>query len=148
MLAATGAELIELRSQVNFRRWLPGPPRVFETLAASPCRGWSRRARWCSFRPAPGPEVRRRHSPAPTSAGSSRRWDPLGCAASGQVSGSRPRGASPEPHLSLVLRNRGWTIGWWSGGGSVRGPTRFLCWRTLAKRGPGTVCTGPATSDD
>lgn len=70
-------------------------PRVFETLAASPCRGWSRRALRCSFRPAPGPEVRRRHGPAAASADLSRRSDPFLRTASGQVSGSRPRRASP-----------------------------------------------------
>lgn len=79
--------------QASRRRWLQGPG-VLETLAASPCRGWSRRARRCSFRPAPGPEVRRRHRPAAVSTGRSRRSGPLVRTASGQVSGSRPRGAS------------------------------------------------------
>lgn len=79
--------------QASCCRWLPGPG-VLETIAASPCRGWSRRARRCSFRPAPGPEVRRRHRPAAVSTGRSRPSGPLVRAASGQVSGSRPRGAS------------------------------------------------------
>lgn len=66
---------------------------------------------------------------------------------------STPRGISRAASVPSAAQPRlepagGWTIGWWSGGGSVRGPTRFLCWRTLAERGPGTVCTGPATSDD
>lgn len=138
--------------QASRRRWLPGPW-VLETLAASPCRGWSRRARRCSFRPAPGPEVRRRHRPAAVSAGRRRRSDPLVRAASGQVSGCRPRGASPAASVPRAAQPclepaGGGAVGWRSGGGSVRGPARCLCWRTPAERGPPTVCTGSATSDD
>lgn len=95
VLTAMRAEVLRLRSQTSRLRWLPGPG-VFEMFTASPCLGWSRRARRCSFRPAPGPEVRRLHRPAAASTSRSRRSGPLVRAASGQVSDSRPRGASPD----------------------------------------------------
>lgn len=77
------------------------------TLSASPCRGWSRRASRCSFRPAPGPEVRRRHGPAASSAGRSRRSGRLvrACSVGSGEWLSVPRG-TPGPHPPLLLRGR------------------------------------------
>lgn len=153
VFTAIWAELLRPRSQVNHRRWLPGPG-VFKMFTAPPCRGWSRRARRCSFRPAPGPEVRRLHCPAAASAGCSRRSGPLVRAASGQVSGSRPRGASPD---RLCPSSCATAPGACGQRGHRLAERRRLRTRPCvvpvlanpwSNEGPGTVCTGPATSDD
>lgn len=138
--------------QASRRRWLPGPG-VLETLAASPCRGFGRAGlAGAPSAPPPGPEVRRRLCPAAVSAGRSCRSDPLVRVASGPVSSSRPCRGIPARVASVprAAHPRPEPAGGWrrSGSGSVRGPARFLCWRTLAERGPRTVCTTPATSDD